>query len=138
MTVCSALRAKKLEGNNFLSYKSEQLYSLNVNIWLTTALLTYVFQTRSVLGRSIITEKSRNAHQLFALIWLTRHRFLMSYERLWKRQGGEKHKTPGQLRPPPTDYTEQRDGAEHFAQDGDTELPSRSSLNEAVSIKING
>lgn len=90
MAVCSALRAKKLEGNHFLSYKSEQLYSLNVDIWLATALLTYVFQTRSVLGRSIITEKSRNAHRLFALIWLTRHRFLMNNEYLWKRQRGEK------------------------------------------------
>lgn len=111
----------KLEGNHFLSYNSEQLCSLNTDIWLAAALLTYLFQTISVLGRSIITEKSRNAHRLFALIWLTKHRFLMNYGCLWRGQRGKKCKTQGQLRPPPLQGAE---GVEHTAQDGDTELPS--------------
>lgn len=61
-----------------------------MDFWLADAPLTYVFQMLSVLGRSIITEKSRNTHWLFALIWLTRHRFLLTMD-IFGGNSGEKN-----------------------------------------------
>lgn len=62
----------------------------------------------------------------------------MNYGCLWRGQGGEKCKNLGELRHWSLYQLQGPEEEEYFAQDGDTELPSQSPPNKAVSVKTNG
>lgn len=81
--------------NHFLFYNSQQLYSLNTDIWLAAASFLTFSKRYQFWEDQLFTEKSRNAHRLFALIWLTRRRVLRNYGWPWREEERRKMQDPG-------------------------------------------